>query len=179
MEIRREYECGCKIIPGESEDNWRNAFEFCPVHEQRVRLRVMDIRGLRGTDRQHLLPFYHEEQCLTRQLTAERQIRIYRAQWPNFCQHCRGWGYFEWEEDPSPAGVALSPGTMTMSDPCHICVENGKCPRCLSEFYMGGTICAVCEWEMEPEDGEIIPGEPRFYDCEGSCAFSQEHAERR
>lgn len=40
-----------------------------------------------------------------------------------------GSGCILYDDDPSPAGISLSPGTYSYADPCP-CVEAGKCPDC-------------------------------------------------
>ncbi|RRR75478.1 MAG: hypothetical protein EI684_04545 [Candidatus Viridilinea halotolerans] len=39
-----------------------------------------------------------------------------------------------YEDDPSPAGAGLSPGSMTFSEPC-VCIEAQRCPRCGNNLH--------------------------------------------
>ncbi len=54
----------------------------------------------------------------------------YNEQWPDACEKCKGAGKFGYSYDPSPAGVALSPGRMYEEEPCPNCAEKGICARC-------------------------------------------------
>jgi hypothetical protein len=73
---------------------------------------------------------YHTEECLRR----NRELALARGQWeaawPNHCRACEGWGGREESYDPSPAGVSLSPGSMTDFEPCEKCGASDLCPRC-------------------------------------------------
>lgn len=70
----------------------------------------------------------------------ERQAMIDEdtRRWPNFCRKCHGAGVLVSHDDPSPAGVSLSPGSFIWEDPCTACVEQGKCPRCGAQGFPGG-----------------------------------------
>jgi hypothetical protein len=111
----------------------------------------------------------HTTECDERQAQYEQDIALYVAKWPNYCQKCGGAGYIYYEYDPSPAGVSLSPGTMTDADPCECCLERGTCPRCgtrdvwtdddfeFSEYV----ICPECGWNEEKPD--IAPEQPECW----------------
>lgn len=76
--------------------------------------------------------------------------RKYVETYPDFCLHCAGWGFIEYEDDPSPPGVSLRPGTMTFSDLCPECTDLGLCPRCKTELVWDtekkDDVCPKCEW---------------------------------
>lgn len=46
------------------------------------------------------------------------------------CPKCRGTGFIAYKDDPSAAGVSLSPGYMIGTDPCPDCYEKSICPMC-------------------------------------------------
>lgn len=91
------------------------------------------------------------------------------------CQRCNGTGWLFYEDDPSPAGVSLSPGMMTFIDPCPDCMEKGICPKCggvLGEADDDGNCkCTACDYDSkvaeaagpiydeidDPYDGEDMP----------------------
>jgi len=83
----------------------------------------------------------------------------YVSKWPDFCRKCNGTGLIIYEDDPSPAGVALSPGTMDFEEPCSGCVENGICPRCGKEVWPVDIDwpqpCGNCGWEEKITEGVI------------------------
>ena len=54
----------------------------------------------------------------------------YKSDWPNHCTVCRGWSGIFSSYDPSPAGVALSPGNMMDFDSCEECYDKRVCCRC-------------------------------------------------
>jgi hypothetical protein len=74
-----------------------------------------------------------------------------------------------YQDDPSPAGLSLSPGFMTFDDPCPECVEEGRCPLCGKETqfsdYDDVDICPSCGWKYPittdaMNAAEIAPEEP-------------------
>lgn len=89
---------------------------------------------------------------------------FYIRRFPKYCTHCDGTGMLTYEDDPSPAGVGLSPGTMTFEDPCPECVEKGICPRCGNMAWPDDDVewpqpCKFCNWE------EGVPGVPPEERC--------------
>ena len=69
-----------------------------------------------------------------------REERAYRERWPNHCGRCSGWGGFPYyDSDTGDQGA----------DPCHQCVERGRCPRCgggiIAEAYWDAGHWAVCD----------------------------------
>jgi len=76
----------------------------------------------------------HTQECNERQFKHLTDVAKFEAAHPKYCKHCNGWGMFFSTYDPSPAGVGLSPGTMTDSNPCPACVDNNLCPLCASEL---------------------------------------------
>ena len=110
----------------------------------------------------------HTPDCDEQQARYEQDIAAYVSKWPDYCQKCGGAGYTYYEYDPSPAGVALSPGTMTDADPCPDCIEKGKCPRCgkvvfsIEDWDDGEpVICPECGWNEEKPD--IAPEQPECW----------------
>lgn len=54
---------------------------------------------------------------------------LYKAQWPNYCKKCGGWGTVSWTENQSPIGSGeYWPESFT--DLCEACIGLHKCPRC-------------------------------------------------
>ena len=105
------------------------------------------------------------DECKAQHAEWEKARDAYAAKWPRYCRHCQGWGYFEYSYDPSPAGVSLSPGTMTDSDPCHKCIEEGVCPRCGKQVFDDDDwdsgepiVCPKCGWKEAAPDA--IESEP-------------------
>ena len=100
------------------------------------------------------MPNYFERQAARRQ---------WQQQWPNHCTRCEGAGVLEYDDDPSPTGVSLAPGTMRFTDPCPQCVEYDLCPRCggdLDELTGDEALtCPHCGWNSE--NPERCPPDPR------------------
>jgi len=63
----------------------------------------------------------HSQLCTDNTYHWMKQHAEYRKQWPNRCKTCIGWGGATSSYDPSPAGVALSSGSMQEFDPCPDC----------------------------------------------------------
>jgi hypothetical protein len=112
-------------------------------------------------------PLKHAESCTKAHENWEKDMVKFEERFPAYCRTCEGWGG-KWEQfDPSPAGIMLSPGTMTDFDPCPNCVDQGVCPRCKQtldmdmkeEYY----ICHDCNWTDE-DNGEDY-GVPPYPEC--------------
>lgn len=101
----------------------------------------------------------HKEGCWYPQALEDEQIYI--EAWPGHCTNCHGWGGFVESYDPSPAGVALSPGSIQEYDPCPECLENRLCPRC------GSSVDSYEDWDA---------GQPAR--CPG-CGFIEEETPGR
>ena len=122
----------------------------------------------------------HLKKCLERQAEFERSLKEYETQFPNYCRECQGNGEISYSYDPSPAGVFLSPGTMTDVDPC-TCLEQFHCPRCnkyVSEWaeWTPGIewdeiTCPHCDWKLH-----ISSGCP---ETDGECNCFDEWVEAR
>lgn len=102
----------------------------------------------------------HSQECRDRFEEYNRQVAEYFYSWPHHCKHCRGWGGFYSQYDPSPSGVSLSAGYMVDFDPCEKCCENGICPRCgrlLDEYEEFDDPCPHCGFEFDGStDGEPV-----------------------
>jgi hypothetical protein len=84
---------------------------------------------------------WHTSHCLEASRQHMKDKTEYEARWPNYCRKCNGRGGHWTSFDPSPPGVALSPGSMPDFDPC-TCVEpaddnwwSSRCPRCGTRWY--------------------------------------------
>ncbi len=107
-------------------------------------------------------------ECIEQQRTWRIALHEYVTKWPQHCKSCDGWGYHWYEYDPSPAGIALSHGTMTDCDPCADCIEQGKCPRCGKEVWTEDdfnpddpVVCLECGWKED--DPDVAPEQPECY----------------
>lgn len=94
----------------------------------------------------------------------------FSLQWPHHCETCAGWGGQFYQYDPSPAGVALSPGWMTDFEECPDCMESGFCPRCghnMPETWQTDEDdpCPLCGWKYDTE------GRPESPEC---CCYLDE-----
>jgi len=114
----------------------------------------------------------HTKECERESKKYEFIEAYYKQQWPGYCTHCRGWGAFITNFDPSPAGVSLGSGTMQDVDMCPHCLERNRCPRC-GEFNIAWSdetfetdTCHHCGWSMEHPDG--LPEPPECM-CWGYC----------
>jgi hypothetical protein len=99
----------------------------------------------------------HSEECLSKH---RLQISAFSEKYPNYCRSCLGRGCFAYSYDPSPSGVALSPGRMIEMEPCREC--EGSCPLCRHPLEDGETKCSECGWDFEA--GPFYPAEPEC-DC--------------
>ena len=105
----------------------------------------------------------HQPECLEYNNRRLLAILEFAEEWPNYCRMCGATGEVCYSFDPSPAGVALSPGSMQDCDPCEgkenrPCAEQGFCPRCASNIadpYAEDeehTYCQTCGWEWHKTD---------------------------
>jgi len=91
-------------------------------------------------------------ECKERTKKAEAAIETWKAKWPNYCRKCEGAGDFCYSFDPSPSGVALSPGWLEDCEPCPNCTEKGICARCGANGLnpdTGEGPCQVCGWNYD------------------------------
>lgn len=110
----------------------------------------------------------HDPDCEARFAAWSAERDAYDAAWPNHCPDCRGWGGQVFSYDPSPAGVALSPGVMWDFDPCPTCYETGRCPRCdKAGIDEDEAKCDACGWK------EGDPGSPESPEC--LCWMAEEY----
>ena len=110
----------------------------------------------------------HTAQCQRQHVLLQVERAQYAARWPNHCRKCHGEGFTWYTYDPSPAGVALSPGYLEDYDPCPDCVEKGICPRCGEQVWTAESwdsgdpvICPRCGWEEAKPDS--MPPEAECY----------------
>ncbi len=89
----------------------------------------------------------HNQSCIDLQAKAE----AYKKQWPNYCKTCNGNGVVTWQENQSPLGSGQY-WPETFRESCHICINNGICPRCHGDSIHSdedGNLtepCTVCGW---------------------------------
>lgn len=105
----------------------------------------------------------HTQACEETVKRYQREREAYEETWPNHCSACGGWGGKISFYDPSPAGVALAPGTMQDFDTCPSCIENGKCSRCGQQTFTSDevTSCTGCGFDLNKPDG--TPEAPECY----------------
>jgi hypothetical protein len=113
-------------------------------------------------------PLAHSPECVAATERAQAARAAWAEKWPNHCAACEGWGGRTSYYDPSPAGVALSAGSMPDFDTCADCTDQGRCGRC------GGAVtddapCPSCGWNCD--DG--MPAGP-----DGPCACVEEEMAR-
>jgi hypothetical protein len=112
----------------------------------------------------------HTPECQARLDARADEIAAYRANWPNHCKACHGWGGGYTTYDPSPSGVTLGHGVMHDFDTCAACVDKGLCPRCGEELSSGWsdlalrtepptTHCPACRWRDDETLGCPEPPE--------------------
>jgi hypothetical protein len=91
------------------------------------------------------------------------------TKWPNYCRKCSGLGGKFETDDPSPAGVGLSPGFMTTFVECDGCLFAYKCPRCKAgisfDDSFGNIYCKDCGWDSDEAESDnhgvyCLPPEP-------------------
>lgn len=115
----------------------------------------------------------HTESCKKFKASYDANKAEYEAKWSHYCKTCGGWGYSSYNYDPSPHGVSLGSGTMTDTEVCSTCVEQGICPRC-GELSLDeeGNKCLVCEWEYNVPGNEGLDPEP---ECDCYDRWMEEH----
>jgi len=111
---------------------------------------------------EHTVTEWHTKACLENTEHRKRLRIEYTSSWPYYCRRCGGWGGHWYQYDPSPPGVALSPGYMVDVDPCPLCCEQlGVCPRCgeslPEEFWENDAPCQHCGWSWYGGDHLGIP----------------------
>ena len=102
----------------------------------------------------------HTEECLRQQGQARQAQEEYKTAWPYYCRMCNAEGGYHGTEmvtnDPYPMYT-------TYFDPCPVCMEHGRCPRC-GESTFGEEIdesgeykCVKCGWNEAKPDALPIP----------------------
>lgn len=163
------YACGCTRFAVTYEQSV-NMFEFCPVHEEPLRQITtkgvwVDLVGGNRDFTRTRNAHAHDGDCAEVILESERELRRFQDEWPHYCRTCAARGEHHYEEDPSPSGVGLSPGTICFYDPC-VCTENGFCPRCGTRAWdvdSGedvGEECASCSWRFDDATKHAPPVAP-------------------
>lgn len=72
----------------------------------------------------------HTQACLDAFARHADTTLAFRTRYPHACTLCRGWGYTSYSYDPSPSGVSLSSGSVTMTEPCPACEGHDDAPTC-------------------------------------------------
>ena len=86
-----------------------------------------------------------------RKITAyETAVRCFEERHPKYCRRCGGAGVKTESYDPSPAGVSLSPGSMTEDVACPECAEKNLCSLCGKKLTNGGKRRCGCKPESKP-----------------------------
>jgi len=103
----------------------------------------------------------HTIECEENAVKANLDREIWEARWPNYCRTCEGAGASFESYDPSPAGVSLSPGTMTDVSICPDCAEKGICSRCGKQAWDPekddcSPPCPHCGWDGK----DCLPAAP-------------------
>lgn len=109
-------------------------------------------------------PLDHTKGCNHSFELHDTLVADYEQLYPNYCRTCQGWGGRWSKYDPSPSGVALSPGYMEEFDPCPDCLDKMKCPRCGGNVYHDEEnyeVCPICLFKTEETDG--LPQPPECY----------------
>jgi hypothetical protein len=110
--------------------------------------------------------FVHLRYCYDARRRWKKEVREFEKKFPNYCRRCGGVGGFIYRYDPSPKGIALSPGWMEDFETCEDCIEKDKCPRCREKIiwdtsgrYEDHYRCPTCGWnDLKLEEG--LPEEP-------------------
>lgn len=107
---------------------------------------------------------YHSKECADAQRQYEEAVAEYKERWPNYCRECNGLGGHLDTYDPSPSGVALSPGYMTDFATCNACIEEGMCPRCGEQISDRDTEpCPNCGWNWGKNPNDALPEPPECF----------------
>jgi hypothetical protein len=103
----------------------------------------------------------HTTDCVAAFAQYNTALAEYETAWPDACDACGGRGGLASSYDPSPAGVALSPGCMWDWEPCPACIDRGACPRCRQMAWPDGADnpCPSCGWDSK------APGRPEPPEC--------------
>lgn len=111
-----------------------------------------------------VVTMYHTRDCVDDYERWQADEERYTKRWPNYCRTCKGCGAFVYEDDPSPPGVALAPGSMTHSDPCPDCTERGRCARCGGRIDVASNqACPRCGWDWGRGVDDALPPPPECY----------------
>ncbi len=70
------------------------------------------------------------EQCDRREAEYGEKLVEFERRYPKYCRTCGGSEVVKYRDDPSPAGVSLSPGYMDYIEPCPGCLGRGVCGLC-------------------------------------------------
>jgi len=95
-----------------------------------------------------------------------KDVEDWKSRWPNYCPDCNGWGGAAERYDPSPTGVALSPGYFYEFEPCPSCTSKNNCGRCGDHLQFDDpddrthVVCRNCGWS--PGDDGIHEGPECF-----------------
>lgn len=119
----------------------------------------------------------HTSECEERSKGIREEVAAWKAKYPSYCRNCGGTGVICTPGSSVPYG-ATSVDLPDNYDPCSVCVEVGRCPRCgrdgLTSETRGDTStgegpCRFCEWDhledYPPSHGDecICPMEPADY----------------
>jgi len=127
------------------------------------------LKAARSADlKEEVTTYRHTEFCVRALGLAMLSRTLYQWEWPHYCRECNGTGGHTHSHDPSPAGIALSPGTMEEWETCPLCTAHGLCPRCGENIWFGlhDELMEVCE-ECSFSFVEETPGFPSLSEC--SC----------
>jgi hypothetical protein len=98
----------------------------------------------------------HTPECQAFVVQYAEAVRRFEEQYPQYCRTCEGWGRFEYAFDPSPPGVALSPGYLTEVVLCNDCEGRGLCALCRTPLDEAGTRGCGCPDEGYPAAPECL-----------------------
>lgn len=107
--------------------------------------------------RKYLVIEWHSQLCRQDREKYERLVKEFKDKYPDYCETCQGWGFFEETYDPSPPGVSLSPGYLTDREPCPDCQEEGLCPRCKAPITGRELYCEECDWHWHDSGMPMAP----------------------
>lgn len=127
------------------------------------------VRTIAGTRRvpERAVAEWHTKECLEATEKCKALRVEYVSSWPYYCRKCKGEGGHWYNYDPSPTGVALSPGYMMDVDPCPLCCESlSVCPRCgeplPEQFWEDDSPCPHCGWDWCRNPDDALPP---LYEC--------------